>query len=49
VPFFNSQDAYNAMQARGATQVTLNPIQGGDHFSSVLTYTFGAYGFISQY
>ena len=49
VPFFNSQDAYDAMQARGATQVTLNPIQGGDHFSSVLTYTLGAYAFISQY
>jgi len=49
VPFFNSQDAYDAMQARGATQVKLNPIQGGDHFSSVLTYTLGAYGFISQF
>lgn len=49
VPFFNSQDAYDAMQARGATQVTLNPIQGGNHFSSVTTYTLGAYAFISQY
>jgi pimeloyl-ACP methyl ester carboxylesterase len=49
VPFFNSQDAYDAMQASGATQVTLRPIQGGDHFSSVLTYTLGAYSFISQY
>jgi alpha-beta hydrolase superfamily lysophospholipase len=49
VPFFNSQDAYDAMQARGATQVTLRPIQGGTHFSSVTTYTLGAYAFISQY
>ena len=49
VPFFNSQDAYDAMQARGATQVTLRPIQGGNHFSSVITYTLGAYAFISQY
>ncbi|MGI4863646.1 MAG: alpha/beta hydrolase family protein [Janthinobacterium lividum] len=49
VPFFNSQDAYNAMQARGATQVTLNPIQGGDHFSSAPTYTLGAYTFINQF
>jgi pimeloyl-ACP methyl ester carboxylesterase len=49
VPFFNSQDAYDAMQARGATQVSLRPIQGGDHFSSLITYTLGAYAFISQY
>jgi pimeloyl-ACP methyl ester carboxylesterase len=49
VPFFNSQDAYDAMQKRGATQVELHPIQGGNHFSSAATYTLGAYGFISQY
>ncbi|WP_410503876.1 alpha/beta hydrolase family protein [Hymenobacter sp. BT18] len=49
VPFFNSEDAYKAMQARGATQVELRPIEGGDHFSSAATYTLGAYAFISQY
>lgn len=49
VPFFNSQDAYNAMRARGATQVELRPIQGGDHFSSAAPYTLQAYAFISQY
>ena len=49
VPFFNSQDAYDAMQKRGATQVELRPIQGGDHFSSAAAYTLGAYAFISQY
>jgi pimeloyl-ACP methyl ester carboxylesterase len=49
VPFFNSQDAYDAMQKRGATQVELQPIQGGNHFSSAAAYTLGAYGFISQY
>jgi len=49
VPFFNSQDAYDAMQKRGATQVELHPIQGGNHFSSATAYTLGAYGFISQY
>jgi pimeloyl-ACP methyl ester carboxylesterase len=49
VPFFNSQDAYDAMQARGATQVTLRPIQGGNHFSSATAYTLGAYAFINQY
>jgi alpha-beta hydrolase superfamily lysophospholipase len=49
VPFFNSQDAYDAMRTRGATQVTLRPIQGGNHFTSAVTYTLGAYAFISQY
>lgn len=49
VPFFNSQDAYDAMQQRGATQVELHPIQGGNHFSSAAAYTLGAYAFISQY
>lgn len=49
VPYFNSQDAYYAMRARGATQVELHPIQGGNHFSSVATYTLSALGFISQY
>ncbi|OGX84530.1 hypothetical protein BEN48_15935 [Hymenobacter glacialis] len=49
VPFFNSQDAYDAMQKRGATQVQLRPIQGGNHFTSATTYTLGAYAFISQY
>ena len=49
VPFFNSQDAYDAMQRRGATQVELHPIVGGDHFSSVTAYTLGAYGFLRQF
>ena len=49
VPYFNSQDAYTAMRARGATQVTLRPIQGGNHFTSVATYTLQAFAFISQY
>jgi pimeloyl-ACP methyl ester carboxylesterase len=49
VPFFNSQDAYDAMQQQGATQVELHPIQGGNHFSSAAAYTLGAYAFISQY
>lgn len=49
VPYFNSQDAYKAMQARGAKQVELRPIQGGNHFTSVATYTLSAYAFISQF
>ncbi|WP_082116292.1 alpha/beta hydrolase family protein [Hymenobacter terrenus] len=49
VPFFNSQDAYDAMQQRGATQVELHPIPGGNHFSAAAAYTLGAYAFISQF
>jgi pimeloyl-ACP methyl ester carboxylesterase len=49
VPFFNSQDAYDAMQRRGATQVELHPIAGGNHFTSAVQYTLGAYLFISQH
>ncbi len=49
VPFFNSQDAYDAMQKQGAKQVELHPIQGGDHFSSAAAYMLGAYTFIVQY
>jgi pimeloyl-ACP methyl ester carboxylesterase len=49
VPFFNSQDAYTAMRARGATQVELRPIQGGNHFTSVPQYTLEALAFISQF
>ncbi len=49
VPFFNSQDAYDAMQQQGAKQVELHPIQGGDHFSSAANYMLGAYAFIVQY
>ncbi|WP_240737327.1 alpha/beta hydrolase family protein [Hymenobacter metallicola] len=49
VPFFNSQNAYNAMKARGAANVQLRPIQGGNHFSSAASYTLQAYAFISQY
>ncbi len=49
VPFFNSQNAYDAMQKRGATQVQLRPIPGGNHFTSATAYTLGAYAFISQF
>ncbi|MBC8082161.1 MAG: alpha/beta fold hydrolase [Hymenobacter sp.] len=49
VPYFNSEDAFRAMRARGATQVTLRPIQGGTHFTSITQYTLEALGFITQY
>jgi len=49
VPFFNSQRAYDAMRARGATQVELRPITGKNHFTAAVDYTLGAFGFISNF
>ena len=49
VPYFNSEDAFKAMQARGATQVSLRPIPGANHFSAAPTYTLQAFAFISQF
>nr|WP_262908683.1 lipase family protein [Hymenobacter translucens] len=49
VPYFNSENAYRAMRARGATQVELHPIQGGNHFTSITNYTLQSLLFISQY
>lgn len=47
VPYFNSQTAVDAMKKRGATNVELIPIQGGDHGSSVQTYLLGTLSFFS--
>ncbi|WP_048825495.1 alpha/beta hydrolase family protein [Hymenobacter sp. DG25B] len=49
VPYFNSEDAYKAMRSRGATQVELHPIEGGNHFTSAARYTLEAFAFISRY
>ncbi|RYE18085.1 MAG: alpha/beta hydrolase, partial [Sphingobacteriales bacterium] len=49
VPFFNSKDAYHAMRARGATNVKLYPIKGGDHFSSVPQYSAGLILFFTNF
>jgi pimeloyl-ACP methyl ester carboxylesterase len=35
VPFYNSESAYEAMQAKGAKRVQLKRIEGGNHFTSV--------------
>ncbi len=48
VPFFNSQTAYDAMQKRGATNVQLISIAGGDHGSSVQNYLLGTISFFSN-
>ena len=47
VPYFNSQTAVDAMKKRGATNVELIPIQGGEHGSSVQTYLLGTLSFFS--
>jgi fermentation-respiration switch protein FrsA (DUF1100 family) len=49
VPFYNSQTAYDAMQARGANAVTLKRIEGGNHFSSVAAYTLETFLFFSSF
>ena len=41
VPFFNSQDAFTAMKARGATDVILVPLPGANHSTGVLPFLVG--------
>ncbi len=48
VPFFNAEDALQAMQARGANNVTLIPIEGGNHFSSISRYFEGVLNNLDQ-
>lgn len=48
VPFFNSQNAYNAMQKRGATNVQLFPQKGLDHFTGVVPFITGTYTFFTS-
>ena len=45
--YFNSKNAYDAMRKRGATNVDLIKIPGGDHGSSVLPYLSGTLGFFT--
>ena len=47
VPYFNSQTAFDAMQKRGATNVTLFPVAGGDHGSSIQSFLLGTIDFFS--
>lgn len=50
VPFFNSQNAYDAMKKRGTANITLIPIQGADHTSSnaITGYGLGTYSFFQS-
>ncbi len=45
VAFLNSQNAYDAMQKRGATNVQLIRIQGATHATGILAFITGTYEF----
>jgi pimeloyl-ACP methyl ester carboxylesterase len=46
--YFNSQNAVNAMKARGATNVELIPLAGKDHGTAVQDFLLGTYQFFSS-
>ncbi len=48
VPIFNSENALNAMKARGATNVELTRIQGGNHDTAVASYAFGVFFYFND-
>jgi pimeloyl-ACP methyl ester carboxylesterase len=46
--YFNSQNAVNAMKARGATNVELIPLAGKDHGTAIQDFLLGTYQFFSS-
>jgi pimeloyl-ACP methyl ester carboxylesterase len=48
VPYFNSQTAFDAMQKRGATNVALFPVAGGEHGSTIQSFLLGTLEFFSN-
>lgn len=46
--YFNSVNALNAMQKRGATNVKLNTTPGGTHATTVADYLLGTYSFFAS-
>ncbi len=46
--FFNSQNAFDAMRKRGATNVDLIPVPGEDHGSAIQTYLLGTLTFFNS-
>lgn len=48
VPYFNSQTAFDAMKKRGASNVELIPVTGGDHNSSIQPYLLGTLSFFGN-
>jgi hypothetical protein len=45
----NSKTAYDAMIKRGAANVTLVPIEGGNHGSSISTFLLGTLDLFNKY
>ncbi|GAB3916564.1 alpha/beta hydrolase family protein [Larkinella terrae] len=46
--FFNTQDAYDAMRKRGATNVEIKPLDGKDHSTAIIDYLLGTYFFFTS-
>jgi len=46
--YFNSKNAYDAMTKRGATNVTLVPIEGKDHDTALQSYLLGTLTFFTS-
>lgn len=46
--YFNSQNAFNAMKARGATNVELITLKGKNHATAVQDFLLGSYQFFSS-
>ena len=49
IPYFNSEDAYNAMSARGAANVELVPLTGLDHDAAIQPYVSGSVEFFKAH
>ncbi|MCU0447344.1 MAG: alpha/beta fold hydrolase [Microscillaceae bacterium] len=49
VLFFNSQDAFDAMKARGATQVELTRLEGKDHFTGAVEYYLQTFSYFFKF
>ncbi|CCH55464.1 hypothetical protein BN8_04723 [Fibrisoma limi BUZ 3] len=46
--YFNSQNAYDAMQKRGATNVKLYPIRNATHATGLIEFILGTYTFFTN-
>lgn len=46
--YFNSQNAYNAMKTKGATNVELVTLKGKDHSTAIQDFLLGTYQFFSS-
>lgn len=46
--YFNTQDAYDAMRKRGATNVEIKPLPGKDHSSAITDYLLQTYLFFTS-